>query len=79
MEPRQPPTQERISEIAAENAPWSWKNLRSVGLGFRVWPIEWELGVHRWDDRFGGSILVSLGPFEFGFYYNDGSALKSIN
>lgn len=76
MEARQHPTQDDLEEMLLDARGWRWRNVRSLGFGFDFWPIEWDLGIHRFDDRFGGSITLAAGPFALRIMYNDGSALK---
>lgn len=64
---------------AVDESVWSWRNLRSCAFGFRFWPIEWHLSFIRLEDRWGGEMAASVGPFEFSFAYNDGSAMKWLH
>lgn len=68
---------ETIEAPEVEYQPWRWRSLRSFGISVGLWPIEWELGIDRGDDRFGGRITALVGPLEFTFSYNDGSALRA--
>lgn len=55
---------------------WNWKSLRSFGVSVGFWPFEWSLSIEQWDDQYGGCVMAALGPIEFTFSYNDGSALR---
>lgn len=68
--------QMRLEEMALEAAErtWEWRNLRQVGFGVTFWPFQWGLGVNRWSDKFGGTIDLSIGPFDFTFSFNAGAS-----
>lgn len=64
-----------LAEIAARaEAVWEWRNLRQVGIGLTLWPFDWRLNATKWDDKFGGSMTVLIGPFDLTISYNCGTA-----
>lgn len=68
--------QEMMALEAAERCEaertWEWRNLRQVGFGVTFWPFQWGFGVERWSDKFGGTIDLAIGPFDFTFSFNAG-------
>lgn len=53
---------------------WHWRNCRSLGLSVAFWPLDWDLGVQRSGDVYGGETAVGFGPFVLCLYYNIGNA-----
>jgi len=53
---------------------WDWRSLRNGGIGISVWPLHWSWpAIYRSDDRWGGSIILRIGPLDLEFHFNDGS------